>query len=79
MFQYEVDLRRFLNGVNEASWSFQTLTNDLGTFPLVKTFWLCFSLATRILCLAGILEEGVLISRKLLRSLVDLNHNKASL
>lgn len=37
-------------------WSpFKTLlTNDLGTFPLVVTFWLCFSLATRILCLAGI-------------------------
>ena len=30
------------------------LTSDLGTFPLVVTFWLCFSLATRILCLAGI-------------------------
>lgn len=30
------------------------LTSDLGTFPLVVTFWLCFSLATRIRCLAGI-------------------------
>ena len=35
--------------------SFSQLTSDFGTFPLVTTFWLCFSLATRILCFAGIL------------------------
>lgn len=29
-------------------------TNDFDTFPLCVTFWLCFSLATRILCFAGI-------------------------
>ena len=33
-------------------------TKVFGTFPLVETFWLCFSLATRILCLAGILNQA---------------------
>lgn len=35
----------------------QTLTKDLGTFPLVLIFFECFSFAIRILCLLGILFE----------------------
>lgn len=51
---------------------------DLGTFPLVVTFWLCFSLATRIRCLAGIFEDFLIVI-KLLQDQVQPNHNKAKL
>lgn len=54
------------------------LTRDLGTFPLVVTFWLCFSLATRIRCLAGIFEDFLIVI-KLLQDQVQPNHNKAKL
>lgn len=61
-----------------ASMKYYLLTRDLGTFPLVVTFWLCFSLATRIRCFAGIFEDFLIVI-KLLQDQVQPNHNKAKL
>ena len=53
-FEGQVNLGPNLDVHQMAQSIIQSLTIDFGTFPREVTFWLCFSLATLILCLAGI-------------------------